>query len=83
MAPLPANGIENTGVEVVDKIIGGEDRKRRENRPQQIHLLRNLCDLMLTGSLCAMGGMTPFPVLSALNHFPEDFVADTATHRAA
>ena len=71
------------GVEVVDKIIGGEDRKRRENRPQQIHLLRNLCDLMLTGSLCAMGGMTPFPVLSALNHFPEDFGADTATHRAA
>jgi formate dehydrogenase iron-sulfur subunit len=28
---------------------------------------------MLHGSLCAMGGMTPFPVLSALNHFPEDF----------
>jgi formate dehydrogenase iron-sulfur subunit len=28
---------------------------------------------MLNGSLCAMGGMTPYPVLSALNHFPEDF----------
>lgn len=55
------------GVEAVDKIIANQ------NRPQQIHLLRDLCDLMLNGSLCAMGGMTPFPVLSALNHFPEDF----------
>lgn len=64
------------GVEAVDKIIANQ------NRPQQIHLLRDLCDLMLTGSLCAMGGMTPFPVLSALNHFPEDFGGDTA-HKAA
>lgn len=55
------------GVEVVDKIIANQ------NRPQQIHLLRDLCDVMITGSLCAMGSMTPFPVLSALNHFPEDF----------
>jgi formate dehydrogenase iron-sulfur subunit len=31
---------------------------------------------MLNGSLCAMGGMTPFPVLSAMNHFPEDFGID-------
>jgi formate dehydrogenase iron-sulfur subunit len=31
---------------------------------------------MLAGSLCALGGMTPFPVLSALNHFPEDFGAE-------
>ncbi|MGV3742935.1 MAG: formate dehydrogenase beta subunit [Burkholderiaceae bacterium] len=64
------------GVEVMDKII------KNENRPQQIHLLRDLCDLMLTGSLCAMGGMTPYPVLSALNHFPEDF-GDTAGHASA
>jgi formate dehydrogenase iron-sulfur subunit len=55
------------GVEVMDKIIANQ------NRPQQIHLLRDLCDVMVTGSLCAMGNMTPFPVLSALNHFPEDF----------
>ena len=55
------------GVEVMDKILAGQDR------PQQIHLLRDLCDLMLTGSLCAMGGMTPYPVLSALDHFPADF----------
>ena len=57
------------GVEVMDKIIAGKAR------PQQIHLLRDLCDTMLHGSLCAMGGMTPYPVLSALNHFPEDFGA--------
>ncbi len=36
-------------------------------------MLRDLCDTMVSGSLCAMGGMTPFPVLSALDHFPEDF----------
>ena len=55
------------GVEVIDRIVGGH------NRPQQVILLRDLCDTMLHGSLCAMGGMTPFPVLSALNHYPEDF----------
>jgi formate dehydrogenase iron-sulfur subunit len=58
------------GVEAIDKIIEGRDR------PQQIRLVRDLCDLMLAGSLCAMGGMTPFPVLSAMNHFPEDFAAE-------
>ncbi len=55
------------GREALDKVIAGEDRE------QQVHLVRDLCDLMLNGSLCAMGGMTPFPVLSAMNHFPEDF----------
>jgi formate dehydrogenase iron-sulfur subunit len=55
------------GKEALDKVIAGEDRE------QQIHLVRDLCDLMLNGSLCAMGGMTPYPVLSAMNHFPEDF----------
>ena len=39
----------------------------------QEELLRDLCDTMVAGSLCAMGGMTPFPVLSALDHYPEDF----------
>ncbi|MDN0085665.1 NADH-quinone oxidoreductase subunit NuoF [Crenobacter sp. SG2305] len=57
------------GVEVIDRI------QQNQNRPQQIHLLRDLCDTMLHGSLCAMGGMTPYPVLSALDHFPEDFGA--------
>ncbi|WP_034298987.1 NADH-quinone oxidoreductase subunit NuoF [Herbaspirillum sp. RV1423] len=59
------------GVEVIDKIIAND------NRPQQVHLLRDLCDTMLNGSLCAMGGLTPHPVLSALNHFPEDFGSPT------
>ncbi|MGI9213950.1 MAG: formate dehydrogenase beta subunit [Methylococcaceae bacterium] len=55
------------GVEVIDHIIRGEDRDAN------IGLLRDLSDTMLGGSLCALGGMTPYPVLSALNHFPEDF----------
>jgi formate dehydrogenase iron-sulfur subunit len=38
-----------------------------------VQLLRDLCDTMVSGSLCAMGGMTPYPVRSALDHFPEDF----------
>lgn len=53
------------GMEVIDRIHSGQ--------PGQVELLRSLCDTMLAGSMCAMGGMTPFPVLSALNHFPEDF----------
>lgn len=55
------------GVEVIDRIV------LNKNRPQQVRLLRELCDTMLHGSLCAMGGMTPYPVLSALNHYPQDF----------
>ena len=55
------------GVEVMDKVIAHCER------PAQIALLRDLCDTLLHGSLCAMGGMTPYPVLSALQHFPQDF----------
>mgnify|MGYP000885113271 CR=1 FL=1 len=57
------------GVEVIDRI-GATGGERRE---AQVQLLRELCDTMLHGSLCAMGGMTPYPVLSALDHYPEDF----------
>lgn len=57
------------GVEVLDRVAAGE--RRSEN----LELLESLCDTMQYGSLCAMGGMTPFPVLSALKHFPEDFGA--------
>jgi formate dehydrogenase iron-sulfur subunit len=57
------------GVEVLDRVAAGE--RRAEN----LELLESLCDTMQYGSLCAMGGMTPFPVLSALKHFPEDFGA--------
>jgi formate dehydrogenase iron-sulfur subunit len=45
----------------------------REGGDNNDTLLRDLCRTMVDGSLCAMGGMTPFPVLSALNHYPEDF----------
>jgi formate dehydrogenase iron-sulfur subunit len=55
------------GVETIDRIIAGE--RRTEN----LALLNDLCELMLDGSLCAMGGLTPYPVLSAMRHFPEDF----------
>ncbi|MFA5487849.1 MAG: NADH-quinone oxidoreductase subunit NuoF [Candidimonas sp.] len=55
------------GVEVIQKI------RRDDQREHQVHLLRDLCDTMFSGSLCALGGMTPYPVLSALNHFPQDF----------
>jgi formate dehydrogenase iron-sulfur subunit len=55
------------GVEVIDHIREGK------NVSENLKLLRDLSDTMLAGSLCALGGMTPYPVLSALNHFPEDF----------
>jgi formate dehydrogenase iron-sulfur subunit len=60
------------GIEVMDEIINGQEISKN------IPLLRDLCNTLLNGSLCALGGMTPYPVLSALNHFPEDFgVTDT------
>jgi formate dehydrogenase iron-sulfur subunit len=65
------------GVEVIDRVRQGA------NRPQQVALLRDLCDTMLHGSLCAMGGMTPYPVLSALDHYPEDFGLAAPPSRAA
>jgi formate dehydrogenase iron-sulfur subunit len=55
------------GVEVIDKLIAGE--KRDEN----YDLLLELCDTMEDASLCAMGGMTPYPVRSVLKHFANDF----------
>ncbi len=55
------------GVEVIDRIL------RREDTQANVALLRDLCDTMSAGSLCALGGMAPFPVLSVLNHFPEQF----------
>jgi formate dehydrogenase iron-sulfur subunit len=65
------------GVEVIDKITANV------NRPQQVKLLRDLCDTMLNGSLCAMGNMTPYPVLSALNFYPQDFGLETPDRQAA
>lgn len=55
------------GVEVIDRIRTGEDRGA------DLALLDDLCHTMRHGSLCALGGLTPDPVASALRHFPEDF----------
>ncbi|MEO6216685.1 MAG: NADH-ubiquinone oxidoreductase-F iron-sulfur binding region domain-containing protein, partial [Sphingomonas sp.] len=78
------------GVELIDRIIAGAGRQGDplEAMPQmrnvrakprsvadEVVLLRDLCDTMKHGSLCALGGFTPYPVLSALDNFPEDFGA--------
>jgi formate dehydrogenase iron-sulfur subunit len=62
------------GVEVVDRIIQGIDTERN------VRLLEDLCETMLQGSLCGLGGMTPFPVTSALKHFSEDFRSRARDH---
>jgi formate dehydrogenase iron-sulfur subunit len=62
------------GMEVIDKITSGV-------RPEaNLDLLKDLCHTMKFGSLCALGGFIPYPVMSALTHFPEDF---RSTHRVA
>ncbi|AQA19201.1 formate dehydrogenase [Halioglobus japonicus] len=58
------------GVEVIDKIIA------REDPAANMTLLEDLCDTMEHASLCAMGGLTPHPVRSAMTYFPEDFCKD-------
>ena len=60
------------GVETIDRIGRGD--------PAAIEILTDLCETMKDGSLCALGGFTPYPVMSALRHFPEDF---TASHKEA
>jgi formate dehydrogenase iron-sulfur subunit len=57
------------GTEVIDQIMAARD----EERAPHLELLRDLCDTMSAGSLCALGGLTPLPVLSAMKHFPQDF----------
>jgi formate dehydrogenase iron-sulfur subunit len=75
------------GVELIDRIrAGGRDadpvealaqmhnaRKDRRSRAEDLQLLEDLCETMQFGSLCALGGFTPYPVRSALKHWPEDF----------
>ncbi len=63
------------GVETIDKLVGATDPGERT---QLRVLLDDLCETMTTGSLCAMGGLTPVPVRSALTHFPEDFERSTS-----
>ncbi|MBA4356012.1 MAG: formate dehydrogenase, partial [Novosphingobium sp.] len=78
------------GVELIDRIRArsGRAADKVETLPQmhnarkaprslgdEITLLEDLCETMKFGSLCALGGFTPYPVLSALKHWPEDFGA--------
>ncbi len=65
------------GVEVIDRIV------RNENRADNIAVLEDLCHTMKLGSLCALGGFTPYPVISALTLFPEDFGAAPRRLQAA
>ncbi|HEX3486096.1 MAG TPA: NADH-quinone oxidoreductase subunit NuoF [Micropepsaceae bacterium] len=64
------------GAETIDKIMRGE------RVVQNIDIVRDLCETMRDGSLCALGGLTPMPVMSAMEHFPEDFDRKPA-HAAA
>jgi formate dehydrogenase iron-sulfur subunit len=65
------------GMEVIDKVSTGEEREAN------LALLEDLCHTMKLGSLCALGGFTPYPVMSALTHFPEDFGRPPAVREAA
>ena len=65
------------GVETMDKILNGQ------RVAANLELIEDLCDTMRQGSLCALGGFTPYPVRSAIEHFPEDFGAAKAAPEAA
>lgn len=56
------------GAEVIDKILNGVEVEKN------MALIKDLCNTMKFGSLCALGGFTPYPVMSAITHFPEDFI---------
>ncbi|TQV67787.1 formate dehydrogenase [Exilibacterium tricleocarpae] len=62
------------GVEVIERLCRGDDRDA------DLTLLRDLCDTLADASLCAMGGMTPYPVRSAIDHFPADFGLEPEGH---
>ena len=61
------------GVETIDRIGKGDT--------DAIELLTDLCETMKDGSLCALGGFTPFPVMSALQNFPDDFATQKEAMR--
>ena len=65
------------GVETVDKIMAGDASE------DNLAVVKDLCNTMKFGSLCALGGFTPYPVMSALTHFPEDFRRPTQRLQAA
>ena len=55
------------GVETLDSLLAGQGSQAT------LGLIADLSETMKFGSLCALGGFTPYPVMSALEHFPEDF----------
>ena len=55
------------GVEVLDKLAAGIEPEKN------LALVSDLCNTMKFGSLCALGGFTPYPVMSSITHFPDDF----------
>ena len=63
--------------EVIDRLMAGDDPERQEA------VLRDLCETLTYGSLCALGGLTPYPVVSALDHFHEDFEKTAAARVSA
>jgi formate dehydrogenase iron-sulfur subunit len=65
------------GHEVLDRVIEGKDAAAN------MALVEDLCQTMKLGSLCALGGFTPYPVLSAITHFPEDFKAKAENYEPA
>jgi formate dehydrogenase iron-sulfur subunit len=65
------------GVETIDRI------RRGERLAENIKVIEDLCNTMKFGSLCALGGFTPYPVMSALKHFPEDFGSTPTRLQAA
>src|SRR6266567_3528994 len=65
------------GIETIDKIRAGD------RVPENIAVIEDLCNTMKFGSLCALGGFTPYPVMSALKHFREDFAAAPPRLQAA
>ncbi len=64
------------GVEVIDRLA------RNVEPDKQVALITDLCNTMKFGSLCALGGFTPYPVMSALTHFPDDFRPSSVAHAA-
>ncbi len=65
------------GVELIDKISANQEREGN------VTVLKDLCETMTEASLCALGGLTPLPVMSALTHFPEDFAPPATAGLAA
>jgi formate dehydrogenase iron-sulfur subunit len=63
------------GKEVLERMGRGDDCE------QNSRLVEDLCEILKYGSLCALGSFTPYPVMSALKFFPEDFGADAARRR--